>query len=135
MTRYQIALFGEAEKGEFCKAYPCQSLSHLLQNFGNPPPESHGLFFAIQSLMYERPLIYFRVHEEGFSIEDYLKGLKVLQEEEEAFSDLFAIGIPGVGDDIIINAVTPICSYYQGTMVITEPDLYDYLTSDAACFS
>ena len=55
-----IALFGESEKGRFHYPYFCKSLYQLADIFGNPPKDSLGLAFAIQALMYERFVIYFR---------------------------------------------------------------------------
>ncbi len=37
MSKFTIALFGEAEKGEFHAPYFCQTLEQLDDCFGNPP--------------------------------------------------------------------------------------------------
>ncbi|MES2122361.1 MAG: hypothetical protein V4492_06245, partial [Chlamydiota bacterium] len=66
--RLKIFLFGEAEKGDYCTPFVCKSLPQLADTFGNPPEESRGLMYAVQAILYERELIYFRVKEEGFSI-------------------------------------------------------------------
>ncbi len=125
--RRKIFLFGEAEKGEFCTPLLCKSLPQLAETFGNPPQESLGILYAVQALMYERELIYFRVKEEGFSIPDYMRGIRLL-ENKEAFHDLAAICMPGVGDAGIIDATSPICSLYRSLLITTDKDLYDYLT-------
>jgi hypothetical protein len=125
--RHTIFLFGEAEKGDFCTPLLCRSLPQLAQTFGNPPEESLGLLYAIQALMFERELIYFRVKEEGFSVSDYMRGIRLL-ENREAFHDLTAICMPGVGDAEIIDATSSICSLYRSLLITTEKDLYDYLT-------
>ena len=70
-----VALFGEAERGDFRTAYFCQSLHQLAEYFGNPPEDSLGLHYAVQALMHGRDLIFFRVEEEGYSRDDYLLGL------------------------------------------------------------
>ncbi len=125
---YTVALFGEAERGEFNTAYFCQDLAELDQYFGNPPPESRGLYYAVQALMFKRQLIFFRVMEEGFSIPDYMTGVHML-EEQHLFSHLDAIFIPGVGDPTVIHAMQPLCKRFHSILVSTESDFYDYLTA------
>lgn len=126
--RHSIFLFGEAEKGDFCTPLLCKSLPQLADTLGNPPEESQGISYAIQALLYERELIYFRVKEEGFSTQDYMRGLKWLQNKEPAFQ-LTAICMPGVGDAGIIDATHEICSLYKSCLIISEKDLYDFFTS------
>lgn len=77
MRIYTMALFGEAEKGEYRLPYVCTSLEQLVDNLGNPPAQSKGLFYAIQALLYRRQLIFFRVQEEGFNLPDYLGGVSL----------------------------------------------------------
>ncbi len=125
--RHTFFLFGEAEKGEFCTPYLCRSLPQLADTFGNPPAESLGLLYAVQALLFERELIYFRVNEEGYSLDDYLKGIKIL-EEKEAIPSLTAICMPGVGDSDLIEATTTICHLHKSCLILSEKDLYDYLT-------
>ena len=125
---YTVALFGEAEKGEFRTAYFCQSLAQLADNLGHPPDESRGLHLAVQALLYRRQLIFFRVMEEGFSLQDYLLGLRFLQ-NNQFVSNLSAICLPGVGDSEIINATEPVCHIHDSLLITTESDLYDYLTT------
>ncbi|MGE5196063.1 MAG: hypothetical protein ACM3JI_01885 [Anaerolineae bacterium] len=125
--RTTIFLFGEAEKGAFCTPFLCKSLPQLADTFGNPPEESEGIIYGVQTLLYERELIYFRVKEEGFSIQDYMRGLKLL-EQKQITIEISAICMPGVGDSEIIDAGSTICSLYNSFLVITQKDLYDYLT-------
>ncbi len=125
---HNIALFGESEKGYFHKAYCCRSLEELSGCLGEPPSsECQGLAFAVQALMYGRQVLFFRVKEEGFSREDYLKGLQLLK-EQTYLSKIAAIGLPGVGSSEIIEATTPICSSHKSLLIMSERDLYDYLT-------
>lgn len=126
--QHTIFLFGEAEKGDFCTPFLCKSLPQLAETFGNPPEESLGLIYAVQALMFDRDLIYFRVKEEGFSIPDYMRGIRFL-ENKELSHHLSAICMPGVGDAKIIEATSPICSLHHSLLITTEGDLYDYLTS------
>src|ERR1700733_999761 len=111
MDAYTMALFGEAEKGAYHTPYYCESLPQLVDFFGNPPEESLGLFFAVQGLLYKRKVIFFRVKEEGYSLQDYFIGMRTL-ENQIVLPHLEAIAIPGVGNSEIINAVTPLCHHY-----------------------
>lgn len=124
---HRIFLFGEAEKGDFCTPFVCQSLSQLADTFGNPPPESLGLSYAVQSLLLKRELIFFRVKEEGFSLVDYMKGVRLL-ENRSLFHNLGAICIPGVGDVEIIDALTNVCHLHKSLLVMNERDFYDFIT-------
>lgn len=126
MQNYTMVMFGEAEKGDFRTAYYCKTLPQLVEYLGNPPPESRGLFFAVQALLYQRDLVFFRVEEEGFSSQDYLWGLHLL-ENQGCIPQIDAICIPGVGDAEIINALLPLCFVHHSILVLTEADLCDYL--------
>jgi len=125
---YTIALFGEAQKGKFCFPYEIKHISQLFEHLGNPPKDSLGIYFAIQSLLYDRRLIFFRVKEEGFSRDDYLKGFNYLKNPDKV-SKLSAIGLPNVGDHVIIDATYSINILHKSLVMISEKDLYDYLTS------
>jgi len=127
MESFNIALFGEAEKGQYHTAYFCKTLDQLVDSLGHPPPNSLGLFYAIQALLYHHQLLFFRVKEEGYSEQDYFSGIHLLK-NQEVISKIAAICIPGVGNNEIIEAVVPVCAVYHSILVITESDLYDYLT-------
>lgn len=124
-----VALFGEAEKGEFRTAYFCHTVAQLSDFLGEPPPESQGLLFAVQSLLYEQNVVFFRVKEEGFSVQDYFLGLNFLKNKDYV-EDLCALCLPGVGSHQIIEATTPVCHTHQSMLIVTEQDLYDFLTSN-----
>ena len=125
---YTVALFGESERGEFRIPYYCQTLVQLSEFLGEPPSgDCQGLAFAIQALLFHREVIFFRVREEGFSINDYLKGLTLLEDREKT-PMLSAIGLPGVGNSEIIEATTPICESHRSFLILTQHDLYDFLT-------
>lgn len=127
---YTVALFGEAEKGRFKTAYHCSDLGDLAQHLGEPPNEDcFGLNFAIQTLLYNHDVIFFRVRDEGFSTEDYLFGLNFLKSRER-FPHITALCLPGVGDNTILEATTPICDIYNSFLIVTAKDLYDFLTSN-----
>ena len=126
---HHIALFGEAEKGEFETAYVCSSLAELSYHLGEPPSlECRGLPLAVQSLLFERRVIYFRVKEEGFSKRDYVTGLQFLQ-NRDLFPEISAICLPGVGDHEILDATNPLLDTHRSLLILSESDLYDYLTA------
>lgn len=127
MKAHTIALFGEAEKGDYSTAYYCQTLPQMLDSLGNPPPESLGLYFAIQSILLDYSVLFFRVREEGFSQQDYFSGLTFLK-QQKLFSSIIGIGAPGVGNKEIIDEIIPICHNYKSILITSEADLYDYLT-------
>lgn len=122
-----IALFGEAEKGEYHFPYIFGELPQLVDYLGHPPQDSRGLFYAVQALLFHRNLIYFRVKQEGFSYPDYFTGLKLLSDRDQ-FTSISAICAPGVGSAEIIDAVVPICKMHHSILITNEADLYDYLT-------
>lgn len=127
MKSYTVALFGEAEKGEYKTPYLFNRLDQLIY-LGNPPNNSKGLYYAIQALMYDYTILFFRVVEEGFSIEDYEYGIQLLKTQQE-IKEISALCIPGVGNKKIIDAAIPLCAFYHSILITTESDLYDYLTT------
>ena len=127
-SKTTIFLFGAAERGELCLPLYLTSLEQVLDFLGNPPENSEGIHYAVQALLYEHALIYFRVGEEGFSTEDYIQGLKFLK-QRSLQTALTAIGMPGVGDEELIQAAIPICHLYQSVLLVSEKDLYDFLTA------
>jgi len=126
--RQIIALFGEAEKGEVSSPIFVKSLIHLNDLIGHPTDESLGISFAIQSLLYEQEVIFIRVEEEGFSVRDYIKGMRQLLNKKKV-PRLTAISLPGVGDAHIIDAAIPVIKAHAAVIIMTERDLYDYLTA------
>lgn len=121
-----IALFGEAEKGSFNHGFMCGGVLELMDYVGNPPPDSLGLYYAIQALMYHHQLLFFRVEEEGYSKADYFNGIQILT-ESPLIHTVQAICTPGVGDPAIIDALVPICHQHHQILITNERDLYDYL--------
>ena len=128
MATRTIALFGEAEKGAFHTGTLLSSLPQLEDCFGSPPQGTQGMYFAIQSLLYNYHLIFFRVREEGVSRTDYFIGLKALS-ESEFLQDVLALGIPGVGDQELIEATLPILRLHHPILITTEADLFDLIHS------
>ncbi len=123
-----VALFGEAEKGAFKTPHVFRKLPQLVDSLGNPPEESEGLFFAVQAILYNREIIYFRVAEEGFSRLDYFSGLKLLETKEKV-KKVNALCLPGVGDPEILAASVEVCHVHNSFLITNQKDLYDFLTS------
>lgn len=125
---FKIAIFGEAEKGRFGIPYFCPSLEALCIHLGHPPPHSEGITYAIQAILYQRYVLFFRVEEEGFSKGDYFSGLNILL-QDPTLAPIHALHFPKVGDPEILNRAYPILEMYQGVLLISEKDLFDYLTA------
>lgn len=119
-----IALFGESEKGAYQTPHVLTQMPQLLDVLGNPPEESLGLFFAIQTILFNRELIFIRVPEEGYSRADYMYGLKMLKEYPKPLS---ALCLPGVGDPEILGETKKL--RHNPLLITNQKDLYDYLTS------
>jgi hypothetical protein len=130
METLTIALFGETEKGEYQIPYLCRSLAELSDFFGNPPPATRGLYYAIQAVLFHSDLLFIRVREEGFSTQDYYMGLHILT-KQNLLPKVSAICAPGVGTGEILRAFDPVCQIYHSIFITNELDLYDYLTEAA----
>ena len=123
-----IVLFGQSEKGQYHKAYFCNNLVQLEDTFGSPPEDSLGLLFAIQALMYERRIIFFRVEEEGFTNIDYIKGFDILKNPNR-IKKISAICLPNAGDHKILDRTDLLCKMHRCILITTHKDLFDYLYS------
>ncbi len=126
--KQMIALFGESEKGAFKTPHRLTQLPELMDLLGNPPTDSEGLFFAIQAILYNRDILFFRVAEEGFSRLDYVQGLKQLEDREKN-PKVHALCLPGVGDPEILSISEEICHLHKSFLITNQKDLYDFLTS------
>lgn len=131
MTASVIALFGESQKGELETAYYCQSLGDLFESLGEPPSDTHGLFFAVQSLLFGQEVIYFRVREEGISLDDYQSGLSRLQRFSTSIIRLKALFLPGVGSREILDEGFTLCRKQKSLLIVREADFYDYMTDSS----
>ncbi len=128
MDESVIALFGEAQKGELLKGYYCEKLDQLFEYFGQPPPETQGLYFAVRTLLFRHSLLYFRVSQEGFSENDYVSCFDVLNSSLEDHFHLQALFLPGVGSQKLIDKGALLCKCHKSLFIINEQDFYDYLT-------
>ncbi|GAB4226662.1 MAG: hypothetical protein Tsb0021_02870 [Chlamydiales bacterium] len=130
MDTKAVVVFGESEKGGYHKPYLCHSLPQLVDTLGHPPPDSRGLFFAVQTILYDYPTLFFRVREEGFSYNDYFKGVELLRKHGGEMN-LGALFAPGVGSSEVIEALSGTCELCEGILITTESDLYDFLTDSS----
>lgn len=119
-----IALFGEAEKGSREAIYTCRSLEELFERYGEPPEDTCGLYYAVQTILYGMQVLYFRVREEGVSFDDYFYGFTLLKK-----APLEALFLPGVGFSSIIEQGLDLCREKDSLLIIREADFYDYMTA------
>lgn len=124
-----VTLAGEAEHGEICRGYLCSSLIELWDIFGEPPNESEGLIFAVQSLLLGKKVLYYRIDEEGFSKEEYDICLKNLDTVIPNNTSLGALFLPKVGSIELIQMSLHVCLRHTGILIMTEKELFDYLTA------
>lgn len=122
-----ITLFGAAERGKIEVPYFCKDLLQLFDYLGQPPDGACGLFFAIQSILYGWPIVYFRVCEEGESHQDYLYGLRFLRNCSSL--DIKALFLPGVGSKELIEESFDLCRMRQSLLIMKGDDFYDYITA------
>ncbi len=118
-----IALFGEAERGQLDTLYFCPSLPVLFERLGEPPTDTQGLYFAVQTILYHFPVIFFRVREEGVSIQDYLFGFRLLRNLN--FAALF---LPGASQSMLIDEGVHLCQETHSLLIVNESDFYDYMS-------
>lgn len=126
--RHRISIFGVAEKGEYYRHLHLQSLEELFTSLGQPSEEGIGLELAIQALLYERSVLYYRVKDEGYENEAYEVGLKQLA-SEKTLSPVSALAIPGVGDPHILAQADQICKKEKSFLIMNQKDFYDYMTA------
>lgn len=125
--KHTLFLFGEAEKGPFCTPILISSLAELSSTLGHPPEDTMGIFYAVQALLYNRDLIFYRVKEEGFSTPDYMNGIRIIN-NHNIIRDIAAVCVPGVGNRQIIEAVDSVCLHRGTFLIASDKDLYDFLT-------
>ncbi|BAA98987.1 hypothetical protein [Chlamydia pneumoniae] len=123
--KFTVALFGEAEKGSYDTAYFCRSLVDLHNYLGDV--SSPGITLAIKTLLSDYNVVYFRVREEGYCVDSYFFGLHFLN-TQATLKNIIAIGLPGVGNQHIIEASRSLCQKHNSLLLFFDHDLYDLLT-------
>lgn len=121
-----LFIFGESEKGVLCRPTLCNTIVDLFQNFGHPPEGANGLFCATQTVLMKKPCVFFRVKEEGYSLDDYLKGLDILKNDWKGVT-LQGIGIFGCSDKDVIEKTERLCLQRRSLILINQSDLFDIL--------
>lgn len=130
MTTSTVALFGEATKGSLDTVYFCRSLGDLLDYLGEPPNDAQGLHYAVQTLLYGTNILYFRVREEGVSLDDYRFGFRLLRDVHAPLISLQALFLPGVGSSQLIDEGISLCRKHHSLLIVREADFYDYMTDN-----
>ncbi len=127
-----VALFGEAEKGLLDTVYFCPTLRELFEHLGQPPANTCGLYYAVQALLYDLPVIYLKVREEGASLEDYFSGFRLLRNSNSPVLSLQALFLPGVGSSNVLDEGVNLCLERHSVLIVNESDFYDYMTQSLA---
>jgi hypothetical protein len=125
----RVVVFGEASKGAFCQLYRPRSLIELEAQLGHPPDGSAGLYLATQTMLLNHELCFWRVDEEGYSVEDYHAGAQQLAQLDLTHRGFDALGLPGVGDEAVIELIEKALRGVRPLLLLRESDLYDYLSS------
>ncbi|MCE5294385.1 MAG: hypothetical protein LLF94_07200 [Chlamydiales bacterium] len=127
-----VALFGQAEKGAYDTLYFCRKPIDLFTHLGHAPEDAYGLHFAMQTLCYGTPIMYYRVREEGVSLPDYSFGFRLLKQAHTAVITLKALFLPGVASLELIDEGAKLCQDRHSFLIMTESDFYDFITGRSA---
>lgn len=122
-----VTIFGESEKGPLGTLLSIDSLPKLAESLGVPTDGSEGLHLAVQTLMSNKTVLFYRVTEEGSNIAEYARGLKLLQELE--MPTLVALALPGIGDPEIQHLAKALCKAKHSILIVNQRDFYDIMTS------
>jgi hypothetical protein len=128
MMRARVVVFGEASKGAYSSWHRPKDLCELDAILGQPPAGSRGLYLATQTVLLQHELLFLRVDEEGYSPQDYWRGVQLLAELADHRISIDAIGLPGVGDWTLLEAIEKALRGRQPLILTSERDLYDCLS-------
>lgn len=126
MKRKSIVIFGESTKGEFLNLFPIRTLPDLSTFLGGPTSSGIGIHMAIQSLLFEKEVLFIKVFEEGYDLDHYSLGLKEIDRNPDLLID--AIALPGAGSNEIVKKASLLAKKKKAFIVLTEKDLYDFMT-------
>jgi hypothetical protein len=122
-----IAIFGESKEGPLHTFIHLRSLPHIVESFGNPTETGLGIHLAIQALLFQREVLFYRLEEEGFQKDTYELGCHLLEKHPKK-EELTAIALPGVGDTLILSFAQKVAAPIGALLLITAKDLYDFTT-------
>lgn len=125
--RHLISIFGVAQQGDFYRHIPLKSLDELLLTLGHSTEGSIAIELAIQALMHKRPILFYRIKEEGFENDAYFKGIEELK-KRDVKAPLSALALPGVGSQEVIHEATLFCKKGSSILIMNTQDFYDYIT-------
>lgn len=122
-----VTIFGESEKGPLGTLLSIDSLPKLAEALGVPTENSVGVHLAVQTLMSNKIVLFYRVTEEGSNIAEYTRGLKLLQELD--MPSLVALALPGIGDPEIQHLAKTLCKAKHSILIVNQRDFYDIMTT------
>jgi hypothetical protein len=126
MKRASILIFGESKRGEFLKLFQINTLPDLSTFLGEPTTSGIGIHMAIQSLLFEKSVLFIKVGEEGYDIDHYSLGFKEIDNNPHLLID--AIALPGVGSNEILKKASLLAKKKKALLILREKDLYDFIT-------
>ncbi len=127
MKQNTIVIFGESKGGDFQKPLLFNTLPELSQALGEPTQNSSGIHLAVQALLLNQRVLYYKVSEEGFNPDQYLLGFKLIEKYPPEKSISAAL-LPGVSSSEILTLAKEFSAHTGLLLLFTEKDLYDLLT-------
>jgi hypothetical protein len=127
MNQKTILIFGESKGGDFQKPLLFRTLPELSQSLGEPAKNSSGIHLAVQALLCNQNVLYYKISEEGSNPDQYLLGFKHLEKYPPEIP-ISATLLPGVSSPEILTLANHFISHTNSLLLFTEKDLYDLLT-------
>ena len=127
MAKRTILIFGESKEGQFQKLLFINSLPKLATILGEPTETGIGVHIAIQAMLYNLEVLFYKVKEEGSDEDAYLQGFRLIEKEAPSLI-LGAIALPGASTPKILEIANSLCDLHNSLILSNERDLYDYIT-------
>lgn len=121
-----IACFGQTSKGRFGQPYYLKNAKSILSILGKVPEDTLGMPFALEMLKAHKDILFFRVAEEGLSLDDYLRGLQFLK-KNCIQKRLLGIYLSGCFDKEVVSLAVRICNWHKSILLATQKEMIDYL--------
>lgn len=125
----KVVIFGKTGKAKPGKFYSMTDLEELIEKIGIPLDNTVGTHLAVQTLLYNYPVLYYPVIEEGSSKKCYNSGMKALFKSKQA-DEVIAIVMPGFGSKPVLDLALDFCSEKKCVLILNEADYYDFLSED-----